>query len=97
MPPRRIACTCMPRVYDCLDSVPGSEVDQREGAQAVVGFNMARDDVDGRLPLSAAERPRDARPFRRGIFCGGRERKTIDLRGQPHTHPKLLGLVGCTR
>lgn len=75
------ACTCMSSVYDRLNSVPGSEVDQFEGAKAVVGFNMARDDVDGRLSPSPAERPGDARPFRRGIFCGKRER----LRDQTHT------------
>lgn len=61
----------MSRVDDRLDSIPGSEVDQCEGAQTVVGLNMAGDDVNGRLSPSPAEPPGDAGPFWRGIFCGG--------------------------
>lgn len=79
----------MSRVYDRLDGVLGVEVDQREGAQAVVGLNMARDDVDGRLSASPAERPGDVRPFGRGVFW---QRERERERFQPHTHPEPLAL-----
>lgn len=71
----------MSGVYNRLDGVLRSEVDEGEVPQVVVSLNMAGDNVNGRLSFSPTVSAGDVRPVRRGVFYGRLNHKLMEKRG----------------
>lgn len=71
----------MSGVYNRLDGMLRSDVDEGEVPQVVVSLNMAGDDVNGRLSFSPTGRARHVRPMGRGVLYGRLNHKLIEKWG----------------
>lgn len=71
--------TCVTIVDDSLHDILGTEVEEGEVAQAVIGLDQAGDYVDRRLPVLSAGGTSNVSPVGRGVGCG-KTRADVDSR-----------------